>query len=115
MTGPARSAAQDLVGLSVLTDRLGRCHDLDELITVALDGLSTLFGFDHSLLMMLDETGDRLFTIASRGYDRAGIGSEVEVGVGVIGMVAAQRRSMRVLNLQRMLAYARTARDVGDG
>ncbi|MEY2431125.1 MAG: hypothetical protein QOC92_850 [Acidimicrobiaceae bacterium] len=104
-----RTAAADLEGLAELTDRLGRCGDLDEVITVALDGLSTRFGFDHSLLMMLDETATRLFTIASHGYDRPGIGSEVGVGVGVIGLVAAQRRTMRVGNLQRMLLYARMA------
>lgn len=99
--------------MSVLTDALGRCRDLDEVLTAALDGLATLFGFDHSLLMMLDERGERLFTIASRGYPEAGIGSEVEVGVGVLGMVAAQTRPMRVLNVQRLVAYARTARAAG--
>lgn len=98
-----------LAGLAVLTDTLGRCHDLDEVVTATLDGLADHFGFDHSLLMMLDETGGQLFTIASRGYDRAGIGSEVGVGVGVIGMAAAEGRPLRVLNVQRMLAYARTA------
>lgn len=102
-----------LARLSVLTDGLGRCRDLDEVLTVALDGLATLFGFDHSLLMMLDEEGKQLFTIASRGYPEAGIGSEATVGVGVLGMVAAQARPMRVLNVQRLLAYARTARAEG--
>lgn len=102
-----------LARLGVLTDGLGRCRDLDEVLTVALDGLATLFGFDHSLLMMLDEEGKQLFTIASRGYPEAGIGSEVALGVGVLGMVAAQARPMRVLNVQRLLAYARTARAEG--
>jgi adenylate cyclase len=110
-----RASSEDLARLSMLTDALGRCRDLDEVLTAALDGLASLFGFDHSLLMMLDERGERLFTIASRGYPQPGIGSEVEVGVGVIGMVAAQRRPMRVLNVQRLLAYARTARPVAAG
>lgn len=105
----SRSPNTDLERLAALTDRLGRCADLDEVITATLEGLSTGFGFDHLLLMVLDETASRLFTIASHGYDRPGIGSEVEVGVGIIGMVAAQRRSMRVGNLQRMLLYARMA------
>lgn len=105
--------SEELARLSVLTDALGRCRDLDEVLTAALDGLAGLFGFEHSLLMMLDERGERLFTIASRGYPEAGIGSEVEVGVGVLGMVAAQARPMRVLNVQRLLAYARTARAEG--
>lgn len=110
MTGPSGPA---LPALATLTDALGRCRDLDEVLTVALDGLDRHFGFPHSLLMMVDETGDRLFTIASHGYDRAGIGSEVALGVGVIGMAAAEARPLRIVNVQRMLAYARAAAPPG--
>jgi adenylate cyclase len=105
-----RSPAQSLATLAVLTEQLGRCGDLDEVLTVALDGLAGLFGFDHSMLLMLDETGTSLYTIASRGYERAGIGSEISVGVGIIGMVAAQGRPMRIGNLDLMKTYARAVR-----
>ena len=46
-------------------------------------GLAALLGYEHTLLMLLDEEGRRLFTIASHGYDREGVGSEVAVGEGV--------------------------------
>ena len=105
-----RTPTQRLAALSTLTERLGRCGDLDEVLTASLDALAGLFGFDHSLLLMLDETGTSLFTIASRGYDEAGIGSEVAVGQGIIGKVAAEGRPMRIGNLQRMLTYARSVR-----
>jgi adenylate cyclase len=79
-------------------------------VGTALDGLADLFGYEHSLLLLLDEPGDRLYTIASHGYPTEGVGSEVRVGDGIIGMAAARAESMRVGNLRQMLAYARTVR-----
>ncbi len=107
-------AIERLEGLSALTGRLSQCGDLNELLTVALDSLQELFGFDHSMLLMLDETGTSLYTIASHGYEPAGIGSEVRVGVGLIGMAAAQGRTVHVANLRRMMAYARLVRRAAD-
>jgi hypothetical protein len=99
-----------LPALAELSERLGRCPDLDTLVGVALSGVADLFGFSHSLLLLRDEDGSRLYTIASHGYETAGIGSEVRVGEGVIGMAAARVEAMRVGNLGQMLAYARTVR-----
>jgi GAF domain len=96
--------------LAQLTARLARCPDLDTLVGSTLTGLAELFGYEHSLLMLLDETGERLYTIASHGYATQGIGSEVRVGEGIIGMAAARAEPMRVGNLGQMLAYARTVR-----
>ena len=42
--------------------------------------------------MVHDPASDRLTTIASRGYDVVGVGSEVRIGEGVIGKVAESRR-----------------------
>ena len=39
--------------------------DLDTVVSSTLTGLAELFGYEHSLLMLLDETGERLYTIAS--------------------------------------------------
>ena len=96
--------------LAELSARLSRCPDLDTLVGAALDGLAALLGYEHSLLLLLDEDGTRLYTIASHGYPVAGIGSEVRVGEGVIGMAAARVEPMRVGNLGSMLAYTRTQR-----
>jgi adenylate cyclase len=108
------AASDSLAMLSSLIQQLGRCTDLDDVVTLSLDALGGLCGFEHSLLMVLDEPSSSLYTIASRGYDQAGIGSEIRVGEGVIGKVAAARRPMRVNNLQRMLVYARTALQSGE-
>jgi adenylate cyclase len=52
------------------------------------------------------------------GYDRAGIGSEVLVGVGIIGAVALQGRPMRIGKLRHMIGYGRAIKesiDPGEG
>jgi len=96
--------------LARLGATLGRCADLDTLLNAALDGLAGLFGYEHAIVLLLDEDGKRLFTIASRGYEREGVGSEVGVGEGIIGLAAARAEPIRVGNLGQMLAYARTVR-----
>ena len=98
------------VRLAEVSGRLSRCPDLDTVVTAALRGLAEHFGYEYSLLLLLDENGSRLFTIASHGYETAGIGSEVQVGEGIIGMTAARAAPMRVGNLRAMLKYARTVR-----
>lgn len=100
-----------MAALAHLTHRLGQSRDLDQVLTAALETLDEQFGFEHSMLLLLDETETTLFTIASHGYRRAGIGSEVRVGEGLIGSVAADGTVRRIGNLQRLLAYARSARD----
>jgi adenylate cyclase len=100
-----------LAALADLMERLGRCGDLDDVLTTSLESLNILFGFRYSMLLMLDETGSSLYTIASYGYDQAGIGSEVLVGEGIIGAVASQRRPMRIGNLRHMIGYGRAIQE----
>ncbi|MBV8951967.1 MAG: GAF domain-containing protein [Actinobacteria bacterium] len=105
-----RSPGEMPVQLGELSARLSRCPDLDTLLGTALDGLADLLGYEHSLLLLLDETGKRLYTIASRGYETQGVGSEVVVGEGVIGMVAARGAAIRLGNLRQMGKYSRAVR-----
>jgi predicted pyridoxine 5'-phosphate oxidase superfamily flavin-nucleotide-binding protein len=102
----AGSAAQ----LGELTARLSRCPDLDTLVTATVAGLDELFGYEHSLLLLVDEEGKQLYTIASKGYDVQGVGSEVTVGEGIIGMAAARCTPIRLGNLRQMAKYSRTVR-----
>ncbi len=110
MTGELSPGGDAVRRLARLSERLARSPDLDTLVGATLAGLADLFGYEHSLLLLLDERGEQLFTIASHGYPSEGVGSEVRVGDGIIGMVADRAEPMRVGNLGRMLAYARTVR-----
>jgi adenylate cyclase len=99
-----------LRGLEALTERLTACSDLDALLTASLEGLSSLFGYDHSFVLVPDEEDKRLFTIASRGFPVSGVGSEVAIGEGIIGTAAAQRTPIRNANLSRDMIYSRLIR-----
>ena len=104
--------------LAELVGRLARCGDLDTMLDVTLDGLAEVFGYEHSLVLLLDEDGQRLYTIASRGYDTEGVGSEVVVGEGLIGLAAARCAPMRIGSLRQMAKYSARVRqsyeDSGD-
>ena len=107
--GPGAAALAQLAG------RLARAADLDTLVTATVDALAELFDYDHSMLLLLDEQGRRLYTIASRGYDAEGVGSEVVVGEGLIGMAAARGVPLRIGNLRQMSKYSRTLRRSFEG
>ena len=107
-----RPHEEGVLRLAQLSACLARCPDLDSLVDSTLTALDEAFGYSHSLLLLVDESGERLYTIASRGYEAEGVGSEVRMGEGVVGMVAERAESMRVGNLRHMLAYARRVRRI---
>ena len=98
----------DIGLLAALSSRLSRCPDLDTIVIATVDGLAELFGYQHSLLLLLDEEGTRLYTIASRGYENEGVGSEIPVGEGVIGMAAARCTPIRLGNVGDLSRYGQT-------
>jgi adenylate cyclase len=100
----------DIGLLAELSSRLGRCPDLDTLVTATVDGLAELLGHQHSMLLLLDEEGTSLYTIASRGYGSEGVGSEIRVGEGVIGMAAARCNPIRLGNVGQLERYGQTVR-----
>lgn len=73
--------------------------------------LQILTGSHHiSFLLVPDEEERRLFTIASQGFPVSGVGSEVAIGEGIIGIAAAQRSPIRNANLGRDIIYSRLVR-----
>jgi predicted pyridoxine 5'-phosphate oxidase superfamily flavin-nucleotide-binding protein len=99
-----------LPAVADLCARMARCQDLDTLMSTTVDGLDRMLGYRHVHLLLVDEDGHRLFTMASRGYDAESIGAEVLVGEGIIGMAAAQAAPLRIGNLLQMAKYSRTVR-----
>jgi adenylate cyclase len=107
---PLPGPRSELRGLQLVSQRLCRIGRLDELLTTLLQTLEEAFGFEHSMVLLTDETGKRLYTVASRGYGEQGIGSEVKLGEGLIGSVAAQRKLLRVSGVEEELRYGRAIR-----
>jgi adenylate cyclase len=108
--GKGVSRLDALAALDAFTRRVGAAPDLDTLFPAALEALDSAFGYTHAFLLMRDEEGGRLFTIASRGYPASGVGSEVVLGEGLLGVAARQRATVRSTNLARDLALSRAVR-----
>lgn len=93
---PAPPPPDALLKLRATLDHLGACDDLAQLADRALAALAHGFGFRHALLAMLDETGGALYTLASLGYPASGVGAEVALGEGPIGVAAREAIPVRI-------------------
>jgi hypothetical protein len=91
--------------------RLAACGDLDSLLATALEQLDALFGHVQSFIMVRDESGKRLYTVASHGFAESGVGSEVVVGEGLIGTAAARAIPLRTTNFARERVLSRAVRE----
>ena len=96
--------------LQELSSRMTVAEDLDELLESILSGLKEHFGFSHSMILLAGEKPNTLVTIASRGYPEGGVGSEVQFGEGVIGVVAEAQQPIRISGLIRGMLYAAAAK-----
>ncbi len=108
--GPTTGPMTEIRALSLVSCRINRAADLESLLEDVLAALDEVFGFRHSMLLLLDETGRSLTTIASRGYGESGVGAEVAVTQGLIGTVAATGAPMRVSGMEALLRYSRAVR-----
>ena len=102
----ARVAGVEPLGLAELARVVSRTGDLDVLVETALDVLDRRLGYAHTALLLLDEAGQRLYNIASHGFDTQGIGAEVVVGEGPIGLVAARCEPLRIGSLLQSVKYS---------
>jgi hypothetical protein len=92
--------------LQELSDRIHQAPTLDGLLDAILETLERIFGFRHSMILLASERPDRLEMLASRGYPEGGVGSEVGLGEGIIGMVAEARKPIRIAGMLRQMLYA---------
>ena len=110
-----RSAARDtrrlLTSVRTVASRIARSTDLSSLLDDVLEGLESQLGITHAMVLMLDAPGRRLYTVASRGYAQAGVGSEIALGCGVIGVAAEQRTPIRVPHMTADYSYGRAVRE----
>jgi len=100
-----------LSGLRACQAVMSACGDLAKLFDETLLGLEHHFGYKHAMLLMHDERRERLYTVASRGYSQSGVGSEVCIGEGIIGVAARERTPIRIGYAAHEYLYSRAARD----
>lgn len=108
--GPS-PARHDLLALRCISRRLSSASDLERLFDIALDAVAEAFGIEHALILMLDRQSERLYTVASRGYPTSGIGSEVGLGEGVIGVAAREGVPIRIGNMTSEYGYGDAIRE----
>jgi hypothetical protein len=108
-----------LAGLRACVVALARCADLAQLLEVTLAGLAQHWDVHHAMLLMLDPDQRRLYTVASRGYPESGVGSEVRVGEGIVGVAAGARTPIRIGYVVQEYRYSQATRrhfaDSADG
>jgi hypothetical protein len=100
-----------LAALRRASERLAACGDLASLFETTFDVLAEGFGVTHAMLLLPDDAGQKLYTVASRGYEASGVGSEIPLGVGVIGVAAQARTAIRINHMTLAYGYSRAIRE----
>lgn len=90
---------------------LSHCAELDALLAQTLNCLEIHFDIHHAMVLMFDAAAGRLYTVASRGYETSGVGSEIALGDGVIGVAAREKTPIRIGHFAAEYSYSRAIRD----
>jgi adenylate cyclase len=90
---------------------LASASDLHTILDDVLAVLEADLGIAHAMVMLIDRSHERLFTVASRGYPASGVGSEIALGHGVIGVAAREGTAIRITHGTSEYAYSRTMRE----
>ena len=88
-----------------VASQISKTLNLDSIAKTMLISMEEYFDFKHSMILLLDGSESTLKVIATHGYKEEGIGAEVKIGVGVIGMVAKKKKLMRMANLGAQKQY----------
>jgi 2-hydroxychromene-2-carboxylate isomerase len=109
---PAATPRRNLLAsLRACAQVFTRCAELDTLLEDLLAALEAQLDVTHAMVLMLDAPGKRLYTVASRGYPQSGVGSEIALGCGVIGVAAEQRTPIRISHMSAEYSYGRAMRE----
>lgn len=102
--------ANPLGSVRVCGERLSNCSSLEEAFNCALQILAGDLDFKHAMILMLDHATQRLYVVASSGYSSSGVGSEIEVGQGVIGVSVRENTPIRIGHMTNASSYSQAIR-----
>jgi adenylate cyclase len=100
-----------LSALRSVVQPMSRTEDLAVLFDQTLADMQTHLDIRHSMIAMLDSPGQRLYIVASRGYAQSGVGSEIALGCGVMGVAAQHRTPILISHAAAEYSYGRAIRD----
>ena len=93
-----------------VSSKVNSSLDLDTIFTSAFTLLDRYFDFKHIMILLVDEeNSSQLKVAASHGYDGKGIGAIVPIGKGVIGIVAKNKKLLRMGGIRQSLTYIKAA------
>jgi len=115
LVGPEMPAPSQRVGLlaavRAVSSLLAAATDLRTVLDDVLAVLASDLGIDHSMVLLIERGRARLYTVASRGYPASGVGSEIPLGHGIIGVAAREGTAIRISHATSEYAYSRTMRE----
>jgi adenylate cyclase len=114
---PMTAPAPRLNALAALRDgvaRLAGATDLGTLLDSALAVLREQFCFSHAMVLMHDPAVGKLYAVASAGYPQSGVGAEIALGDGVIGVAAQERTPIRISHATAEFGYGRAVREAAE-
>lgn len=85
--------------------------ELEAMLDGFLAALHAQMNIGHSMVLLCAGDGRRLFTVATYGYSDSGVGAEIPVGTGVIGVCAQHRTPIGISYPTNDYAYSRAVRD----
>jgi len=93
-----------------VSSKVNTSLDLNVIFKSTFELLDRYFLFNHIMILLIDDVApDQLVVASSHGYDGKGIGATVPIGKGVIGIVAKNKKLLRMSNVQQNLNYVKTA------
>lgn len=100
-----------LTALRAVSDRLNAGQDLGSVLDALLLGLFQHFAIEHAMVLAIDERRERFYVLASAGYESSGIGSEIPLDAGTVGIAASRRTPIRLAHAATDYAYVRMLRE----
>lgn len=101
----------DLELMRVISEKLSRAQDMEELFDLSLALLNRYLGWTHMALLLADDNEKALITHDTFGYPSGGVGSEVPWGQGLIGLCAQHLKPFQISGLSEGLRYAQAVKN----
>jgi adenylate cyclase len=104
----ASVAADPIEKLERISARMAAANDVDSLIDQTFLALDEELGLSHGFLLLVDGAGERLYTVASYGFEQPHFGAEIAMGEGIYGTAAARKCVIRTGSMlrERILSQA---------
>ncbi len=110
--GPPGTSESPLERVERVSAVMSSASDLDALLEDTFVALDAELGLRHGFLLLADGAGERLYTVASHGFEQTRFGAEVAFGEGLYGTAAARRAPVRTGSMRReRLMYSALARE----